>query len=250
MSNSPLIAGRILSPNCSPRNHIIDTVSVHVMAGVLSAENCGRFFASPNARASSNYGIGNDGTIILYVPEDKRSWCTSSAANDNRAVTIEVSNSVAAHPWPVSPAAYRSLILLLADITQRNNMGGLRWQGNKNLIGQVDKQNMTVHRWFAAKACCGDYLYNLHGQIANEVNQKLQMEEDDMDVNRFKELWYEMRTELQDNDASSWSEDARNWAVKTGLVKGTSDGEFNGAWEDVLSREQMVTILYRFSKMK
>jgi peptidoglycan hydrolase-like protein with peptidoglycan-binding domain len=32
---------------------------------------------------------------------------------------------------------------------------------------------MTVHRWFAAKACPGDYLYNLHGQIASEVNARL-----------------------------------------------------------------------------
>lgn len=74
-------------------------------------------------------------------------------------------------------------------------------------------------------------------------------EDDDMDVTRFKELWREMRSELQDNDAGTWSEEAREWAKSTGLVAGTSDKEFNGAWEDLLTREQLVTILYRFAKM-
>lgn len=70
-----------------------------------------------------------------------------------------------------------------------------------------------------------------------------------MDVTRFKELWREMRSELQDNDAGTWSEEAREWAKSTGLVAGTSDKEFNGAWEDLLTREQLVTVLYRFAKM-
>ena len=32
---------------------------------------------------------------------------------------------------------------------------------------------MTVHRWFAAKACPGEYLYSRHGYIADEVNKIL-----------------------------------------------------------------------------
>lgn len=83
-------------------------------------------------------------------------------------------------------------------------------------------------------------------EVYEEMNKK---EEEDMDVNRFKELWYEMREELQDNDASSWSKEARDWAVKTGLVQGASNSEFNGSWEDLLTREQLVTILYRFAKL-
>ena len=59
---------------------------------------------------------------------------------------------------PVSDAAYRSLIALLVDICRRNGIKRLLWKGDKSLIGQVDKQNMTVHRWFAAKACPGDWL--------------------------------------------------------------------------------------------
>lgn len=107
------------------------------------------------------------------MDESKRSWCTSSASNDQRAITIEVASDTYS-PYAVKTAAYNTLIELLADICRRNKgIGRLRWQGNKSLIGQTAQQNMTVHRWFANKACPGDYLYNLHGQIAKEVNALL-----------------------------------------------------------------------------
>lgn len=173
MSNSPLICYTRISPNKnSPRNHAIDTISIHCMAGQLSVENCGNVFANSSRKASSNYGIGPDGKIGMYVEERDRSWCTSNSANDNRAITIEVASD-SKHPYKVTEAAYKSLINLLVDVCRRNGIKKLLWQGNRNLIGQVDKQNMTVHRWFANKACPGDYLYNLHSQIAAEVNKRL-----------------------------------------------------------------------------
>ena len=251
MSNSPLISYTKLSPNHSgQRKHIIDTISIHCMAGDLSVESCGNLFADKSRQASSNYGIGSDGRIALYVDEANRSWCTSSSSNDNRAVTIEVANCAVGEPWPISDAAYKSLIDLLVDICQRNGIKQLLWQADKSLIGQIDKQNMTVHRWFAAKSCPGNWLYEHHGQIAAEVNARLNSGEDDdnMDKEKFKELWHEMRKDLQDNDSSAYSEEARAWAVENGIVQGGSSGEFNGMWEDVLTREQMVTILFRFAK--
>ena len=66
-----------------------------------------------------------------------------------------------------------ALIGLVADICRRNDIKQLLWNGDKSLIGQVDEQNMTVHRWFAKKACPGDYLYGKHGYIAAEVNKRL-----------------------------------------------------------------------------
>jgi hypothetical protein len=174
MSNSKLISYTKLSPNNSgKRNHAIDTISIHCMAGNLSVESCGALFADSSRKASSNYGIGSDGRIALYVDEANRSWCTSSSSNDNRAITIEVANTEAKDPWPVSDAAYESLIKLLVDICQRNGIKQLLWKADKSLIGQVDKQNMTVHRWFAAKACPGEWLYSRHSQIAAEVNKRL-----------------------------------------------------------------------------
>ena len=173
-TNSALVNYTKMSPNkTSPRNHIIDTITIHCMAGNLSVERCGDVFAPTTRKASSNYGIGSDGRIALYVEEKDRSWCTSNAANDNRAVTIEVANDGGAPDWHVSDKAMVSLINLVADICKRNNIKELKWKADKSLIGQVSKQNMTVHRWFAAKACPGNYLYNKHSYIAEQVNQKL-----------------------------------------------------------------------------
>lgn len=173
MSNSKLVVYKKISPNKNhPRNHKIDTITIHCMAGPLSIESCGNLFAKSSTQASSNYGIGPDGRIALYVDEGDRSWATSSASNDNRAITIEVASS-SKHPYEVTDAAYKALIELIADICKRNNIKKLLWKGDKNLIGQVDKQNMTVHRWFKNKACPGDYLYNKHPDIVKKVNKKL-----------------------------------------------------------------------------
>ena len=129
-------------------------------------------FSLSSTGASSNYGIGYDGRVGLYVEEKDRSWCSSSYSNDNRAVTIEVASDTT-HPYAVRDAAYESLIKLVVDICKRNNIKELKWKADKSLIGQVDKQNMTVHRWFANKACPGDYLYKRHGDIAKRVNELL-----------------------------------------------------------------------------
>lgn len=175
MSNSPLVVYTKLSPcKSSPRNHVIDTITIHCMAGNMTVESCGALFSKYSRQTSSNYGIGSDGRIAMYVEEKDRSWCTSSRSNDNRAITIEVANDGGAETgWHVSDKAMASLINLVTDICQRNGIKELKWKGDKNLIGQVDKQNMTVHRWFAAKACPGDYLYGAHPQIAAEVNKRL-----------------------------------------------------------------------------
>lgn len=175
MSNSALVCYTKLSPNHSgKRNHKIDTITIHCMAGNLSVEACGSIFAPSSRQASSNYGIGSDGRIAMYVEEENRSWCTSSASNDHRAVTIEVANDGGADTgWHVSAKAYAALLDLVTDICRRNGIKRLLWKADKSLIGQADKQNMTAHRWFAAKACPGDYLYNLQGQIAAEVNKRL-----------------------------------------------------------------------------
>lgn len=173
MSNSPLVDFTLISPNkTSPRNHKIDTITIHCVVGQCDVETLGNIFAPTARQASSNYGIGKDGKIGMYVEEKDRSWCSSNGYNDNRAITIEVASDTTP-PYAVTKAAYKSLINLLVDICKRNDIKELKWKDDKSLIGQVDKQNMTLHRWFAATACPGDYLYKKHGQIASEVNVRL-----------------------------------------------------------------------------
>lgn len=175
MSNSSLVSYTKLSPNHSgKRTKSIDTITIHCMAGNLSIESCGALFASSSRQASSNYGVGSDGRIGLYVDEGNRSWCTSSNANDQRAVTIEVANNGGAPDWPVSTQAYNALINLVADICKRNDIKKLVWSTNKSTrMNHLNGCNMTVHRDYAAKACPGDYLYNRHSAIAQAVNSRL-----------------------------------------------------------------------------
>ena len=216
--------------------HKIDTVTIHCMAGDLSVEGCGRLFQDPARRASSNYGIGSDGRIGLYVEEGNRSWCTSSSSNDNRAVTIEVANTSNREPFPVSDAAYKSLIRLLADICRRNGIDALRWEADRSLIGQVDRQNMTVHRWFAAKSCPGQWLYEHHGDIADAVNIRLQGKETE-DMAKDKTT-----IEGTGDHPSAWHRDACEWAKAQGIFLG--DGKGNYGWQQPITREQIAQVLY------
>lgn len=173
MSNSPLIDYTKISPNkTSPRNHKIDTITIHCVVGQVTVERLGEIFAPVTRKASCNYGIGLDGKIGMYCEEKDRSWCSSSASNDHRAITIEVASDTK-HPYAVTDKAYNALIELIADICKRNGIKELKWKGDKSLVGQIDKQNMTVHRWFANKSCPGDYLYDRHTDIMNKVNAKL-----------------------------------------------------------------------------
>ena len=182
-SNSKLVSYTRLSPNNSgERNHAIDTITIHCVVGQCSIEALGGIFAPTSRQASCNYGIGSDGRIGLCVEEKNRSWCTSSSSNDNRAITIEVASDTG-EPYAVRDIVYKSLINLLVDICQRNGIKRLLWKADKSLIGQVNKQNMTVHRWFANKPCPGDYLYNRHGDIANRVNAILGASEEQAPVN-------------------------------------------------------------------
>ena len=173
-SNSKLIEYTRISPNrTSPRNHKIDTITIHCMAGQLTVETCGNVFAKSSAKASANYGVGSDGRIALYVEEKDRSWCSSNSANDNRAVTIEVASD-SYSPYAVSDKAYEALIKLVADICKRNDIQKLVWSTDKaDRIGHKNGCNMTVHRDFANKACPGDYLYDRMGDIADRVNEIL-----------------------------------------------------------------------------
>lgn len=172
-TNSPLVTyKRITNNKTSPRNHAIDTITIHCIVGQCTAKQGCDYFATTDRECSANYVVGKDGSIGLSVEEKDRSWCSSSSSNDNRAITIEVASDTA-HPYAVTDKAYNALIKLVADICKRNGIKKLLWKADKSLIGQVDKQNMTVHRWFANKSCPGEYLYSRHSDIAAKVNALL-----------------------------------------------------------------------------
>lgn len=174
-TNSGLVSYTRISKNSNPRVGRICRLSPHVMAGNLSVETCGNVFAT--GKASSNYGIGTDGRIALYVEEKNRSWCTSSQDNDHKAVTIEVANNGGAPNWPVSDKAFDSLVNLSIDICRRNGKTKLLWLGSKSAALAYnpadDEMVITVHRWFANKACCGDFVYAKLNELAQRVTAAL-----------------------------------------------------------------------------
>lgn len=167
MSNSKLVSYTKLSPNCNkPRKSKIDTITIHHMAGNLSVEDCGAIFAKSGRQASSNYGVGSDGRVALYVDEANRAWTSSNAANDHRAVTIEVANDGGAPDWHVSAAALEATVALCVDICKRNGIDRLNYTGTPD-------GNLTMHKWFAATLCPGPYLSGKFPYIAEEVNRRL-----------------------------------------------------------------------------
>lgn len=173
MSNSPLVDYVKLSPmHSGARRHKIDTITVHHMAGNLSAQTCGKVFQT--RQASSNYGVDSRGRVGLYVSEADRSWASANPANDHRAVTIEVANCAGGPNWPVSEAAWAKLVELTADICRRNGMERLVWSENSaERINHRNGCNMTVHRDFMATACPGPYLMRQMPRLAAEVNAAL-----------------------------------------------------------------------------
>lgn len=189
VSNSPLVSYTKISPNKTVNrgDYEIDTLTIHCVVGQLSVETLGDIFSKPSKKASSNYGIGSDGRIGMYVEEKDRSWCSSNEANDQRAITIECASDLRS-PYAINDKVYKSLVELCADICKRNGIKELKWKADKSLIGKVDKQNMTVHKWFANKDCPGDYIYNRLGKIADEVNAKLKGDEKEMRYNSVSEI--------------------------------------------------------------
>ena len=182
MSSSPLVTYTRVSPNrTSPRNHAIDRITIHCYVGQVTAQRgcSGKRFITydPNDGASCNYVVGCDGSIGLCVPEEDRSWCSSNRANDHRAVTIETASD-SFHPYAVTDEAYSALLDLCTDICRRSGKSTLLWMADEwtalSYQPAADEMVLTVHRWFAAKACPGDWLYERHGEIAGEVTRRLE----------------------------------------------------------------------------
>ena len=176
-TNSSLVEFTRLSPNHSgQRTHAIDRITPHCVVGQCSVETLGSIFAPTSKQASCNYGIGADGRVGMYVEEKNRSWCSSSNANDQRAVTIECASDTT-EPYAFRAVVYQKLISLCVDICRRNGKKKLIWFGDKektlNYSPKGDEMILTVHRWFANKSCPGNWMYARMGDLAAKVTAQL-----------------------------------------------------------------------------
>ncbi len=176
-TNSSLVSYTKLSPNHSgQRTHSIDRITPHCVVGQCSVETLGNIFLPTSRQASCNYGIGVDGRVGMYVEEKNRSWCSSSSANDQRAITIECASD-ATEPYAFKDVVYQKLITLCVDICKRNGKKKLLWLGDKNKTlsyePKSDEMVLTVHRWFANKSCPGNWMYARMGDLAAKVTAQL-----------------------------------------------------------------------------
>ncbi len=173
MSNSSLVTYRREPPvnRSNPRTEKISKITIHHWSGVIKTAKDGLdYFCSDscikNRQVSSNYIIGNDGSIGQMIDESRRAWTSSSSWNDQRAITIEVSNSKTGGDWPISDAAMRSLIKLCADICKRNGIKKLYYDGTKNAT-------LTRHCFYSNTDCPGTYIKNHTQYICDQVNALL-----------------------------------------------------------------------------
>lgn len=166
MSNSKLATEKYIahSNNYSTgrSGRKIEKVTIHHMAGVLSAKQCGSIFKDGNRQASSNYGIGKDGEIALFVDEANTSYADANWDSNCKSVTIECSNNKTGGDWTVSNTVLNSLINLIADIFERNGI-------KKAIKGET----ITWHSMYSATTCPGNYLRSKMDYIAEKVNEKL-----------------------------------------------------------------------------
>ena len=230
-SNSPLVSYTRISPNRSSREgRGIDTITIHCMAVQGAVETLGKTFADKSKQASSNYGIGPDGRVGMYVEEKDRSWATSNGDNDRRAVTIEMACDNK-HPYKVNDAAYKALLDLVTDICERNGIKKLVWSTSKaDRVNHRNGCNMTVHRDYENKACPGQWLYDRHGEIAAEVNRRLAEKQED-DMVRYKTI----------EDMPAWAQAEAKELVEIGALKGNGDASGFDITLDML-RDQIVCL--------
>ena len=238
-----------LSPNHSgARTHAIDRITPHCVVGQCTVEALGEIFADPKRQASSNYGIGYDGRIGLYVEEGNRSWCSSSAENDQRAITIECASDTFA-PYKLNDIVFDTLVDLCEDICQRNGKKRLIWLGDKDKTlaydPKPDEMVITVHRWFAATSCPGDWLYSRLDRLAEKVTERLRP---GLTYEQFCEYMARYEAEKAKEGASNWAEDSLAWAAENGILLGDEHG--NLMPHSTLNREQFAVMLNRYDWRK
>lgn len=207
MSNSKLATEKYIahSNNYSTgrSGRKIEKVTIHHMAGVLSAKQCGSIFQNGNRQASSNYGIGKDGEIALFVDEANTSYADANWDSNCKSVTIECSNNKTGGDWTVSDTVLNSLINLVADIFKRNGI-------KKAIKGET----ITWHSMYSATTCPGNYLRSKMDYIAEKVNEKLNNATDISDKK-------EEKKHIIDEDGK-WGEDTTTKAQE--VFKTTVDG--------------------------
>lgn len=240
MSNSSLVAYKRISPNqYGRRNHAIDRITPHCVVGQCSVETLGNIFAPKSRGASCNYGIGSDGRVGMYVEENCASWCSSNKANDERAVTIECASATTS-PYAFNSKVYATLVKLCVDICKRNGKTKLLWLGSKgsteNYAPKSNEMVLSIHRWYANKACPGDWLVARLSSLASEVTKQLVA----TGWRKIGNTWYYYNS--NGTKATGWLKDGGKWYyLKSDGAMATGWVQVKGVWYYLTSSGAMAT---------
>lgn len=149
------------SYNNSRFGNVIKSITIHHMAGILTAKQCVDYWNNNNRETSSHYGVGKDGKIAQYVSENHTAWTNGNQLSNRTSVTIETSNSTMAPKWEVSDLVLEKLILLIHDIAVRNN-----------LLPLIKGQSLIWHSLVSNvyTECPGPYLMSKIDYIIERVN--------------------------------------------------------------------------------
>ena len=261
-TNSPLATYKKLSPKYTAgRKNALTRITPHCVVGQWTCENIAREFYATGRRASCNYGIGYDGRVALIVEEKNRAWTSNSSDNDGRAITIEVASDTT-HPYAFRQAAWDKLVDLCVDICKRNGKKKLLWLGTKQkslaYTPKPDEMVLTAHRWFAAKACPGDWMYSREGELAEKVTSRLNgydkattvitQEEIDMTKAEVQKMiddsvqrYVQKALKGSETKVSDWAKEEYENAVEAGITDGTRPGGY-------ATREQVAVMIVRAIK--
>ena len=185
---SPLSTYERISPNKnSPRNKNIRRLTPHCVAGNLTLEAIlGLSGFQKGGNASTTYAIDSEGKCGLGVEETNRPWTTSSSINDNEAITFEIANNGGAPDWRMSDKAINAWMDMAVEIAsfygfkkvnykdKPSNITSSQVETWINTWAKKDEMIITLHRWYAAKACPGDYLVRQLPWLIGEINKRLQ----------------------------------------------------------------------------
>ena len=252
MSNSPLVTYTKLSPYAGSRyGCAIERITPHCVVGQCSVEALGAEF-SGTKKKSSNYGIDKDGRVGMFVPEDRRAVTSSSSANDSRSVTIECASDIEG-PQAFRPVVYDRLIELCADVCRRNGKTTLRWIPDRAAAlayaPAEDEMLLTVHRWFAATGCPGDWLMARMDELAARVTAALQPPKEggepmhEYDNGDGGVIFEPVGADAPGGPKQPWYTEAMAWAEERGLIR-------DGRPADNLTRAELATVLMRYDALQ
>lgn len=240
------------------------------MIALLGKNNGSNDWNHVSVQAGLNAWIGKlaNGTVatVQTMPWDYKPWGCGSGSNgscNNGWIQFEICED-SLNDANYFNQVYREACELTAYLCKKYNldpMGTVTYSGKKVpvILCHADSFKLglgsnhgDVLHWFTK---FGKSMDDVRKDVSKlmKTNETIETEDDFMsDVNKFKEAWMEYRKTLQDNDAGEYSKDARNWATSTGLIAGNGkeiNGQPNCMWQDMLTREQFITVLYRFAQM-